>query len=48
MKITNDSIVVGDIVAQDYRTAAVFYSFGIDFCCKGNRVIAEVSHSFGK
>lgn len=33
---------IGKIVAEDYRTAAVFKSFGIDFCCKGNRSIAEV------
>jgi regulator of cell morphogenesis and NO signaling len=32
---------IGEIVAGDYRTAAVFTSFGIDFCCKGNRTIAE-------
>ena len=29
--------IIGELVAQDYRTAAVFKSFGIDFCCKGNR-----------
>ncbi|MBP6302914.1 MAG: iron-sulfur cluster repair di-iron protein [Bacteroidia bacterium] len=32
---------VGELVAEDYRTAAVFQSNGIDFCCKGNRTIAE-------
>lgn len=32
---------IGEIVADDFRTAAVFTSFGIDFCCKGNRTIEE-------
>jgi regulator of cell morphogenesis and NO signaling len=32
---------IGEIVAQDYRTAAVFEQFGIDFCCKGNRTIQD-------
>lgn len=40
MKIEPDNIV-GEVVALDYRTASVFQSFGIDFCCKGNRSIAE-------
>lgn len=33
---------IGQIVADDYRTASVFKSYGIDFCCKGNRTISEV------
>ena len=33
---------IGSIVADDYRTAAVFNAHGIDFCCKGGRTIAEV------
>lgn len=41
MKITHDQ-VVGDLVAEDYRTAAVFQQAGIDFCCRGNRSIREV------
>lgn len=32
---------IGEIVAEDYRAAAVFKSFGIDFCCQGNRSIAD-------
>jgi len=32
---------VGEIVAEDYRTAAIFSKYGIDFCCKGNRTIEE-------
>ncbi len=33
---TNLTIKVGDIVAADYRTAAVFEKHGIDFCCGGS------------
>jgi regulator of cell morphogenesis and NO signaling len=33
---------VGQFVADDYRTAAVFSSYGIDFCCKGNRTLENV------
>jgi regulator of cell morphogenesis and NO signaling len=33
---------IGDFVAKDYRTAAVFSKYGIDFCCKGQRTIDEV------
>ncbi|ULQ58318.1 iron-sulfur cluster repair di-iron protein [Flavihumibacter rivuli] len=35
------SQIIGDLVAMDYRTAAVFKANGIDFCCNGNRSIAE-------
>jgi regulator of cell morphogenesis and NO signaling len=33
--------VIGELVAQDYRSAAVFKKYGIDFCCQGNRTIAD-------
>ena len=33
---------IGTIVADDFRTAAIFAELGIDFCCKGNRTIEEV------
>ena len=33
--------IIGELVAKDYRTAAVFKKFGIDFCCNGNRTIEE-------
>jgi regulator of cell morphogenesis and NO signaling len=32
---------VGDVVARDPRTAAIFEKFGIDFCCKGKISIDE-------
>ena len=33
--------LIGEMVADDFRTAAVFKKFGIDFCCKGGRTIEE-------
>ncbi|RAV30286.1 iron-sulfur cluster repair di-iron protein [Sinomicrobium soli] len=33
---------IGEFVAEDFRTAAVFSKYGIDFCCKGHRTIGEV------
>ncbi|MEL0455599.1 iron-sulfur cluster repair di-iron protein [Flavobacteriaceae bacterium SZ-1-7] len=44
MKILNDNAQkqIGQFVADDYRTAAVFSRYGIDFCCKGQRTIEEV------
>lgn len=35
-------ITIGEIVADDYRTASVFSKYGIDFCCKGDRTIEDV------
>ncbi|WP_282055351.1 iron-sulfur cluster repair di-iron protein [Maribacter luteus] len=34
---------IGEIVAEDYRTAQVFKNHNIDFCCRGNRSIQEVA-----
>ncbi|MCH2489366.1 MAG: iron-sulfur cluster repair di-iron protein [Flavobacteriales bacterium] len=33
---------IGQFVAEDFRTAAVFTEYGIDFCCRGNRPLIEV------
>ena len=33
---------IGQFVADDFRTAAVFSKYGIDFCCKGDRTVEEV------
>ncbi|HMV23886.1 MAG TPA: iron-sulfur cluster repair di-iron protein [Saprospiraceae bacterium] len=38
MDITKESII-GELVANDYRTASVFKKNNIDFCCQGNRTI---------
>ncbi len=32
---------IGAIVANDYRSASVFKNHGIDYCCNGNRSIAD-------
>lgn len=40
MKITEHQLI-GALVASDYRAASVFQQYGIDFCCKGNRSIAD-------
>lgn len=32
---------VGELVADDFRAAAVFEQFGIDFCCSGRRTLDE-------
>jgi len=32
---------VGEIVAEDYRTAGVFRKFGLDFCCGGGRSLVD-------
>lgn len=38
---TLEQSTIGEYVAKDFRTAAVFSKYGIDFCCKGNRTIEE-------
>ena len=43
--ITVDNKTIGEIVAEDYRTAQIFKNHDIDFCCKGNRSIREVCES---
>ena len=32
---------IGELVAEDYRRAAVFSKYKLDFCCKGNRTLPE-------
>ncbi|PUB29498.1 regulator of cell morphogenesis and NO signaling [Elizabethkingia sp. YR214] len=38
---------IGAMVAEDFRTAAVFKKYGIDFCCKGGRTIADACEKKG-
>lgn len=41
MNITSKT-TIGEIVADDFRTAVIFTKYHIDFCCKGHRTIEEV------
>lgn len=45
--MTDNVKTIGQFVADDYRTATVFESYGIDFCCKGNKSIDEVCEAKG-
>ncbi|HKK25831.1 MAG TPA: iron-sulfur cluster repair di-iron protein [Gracilimonas sp.] len=36
---------VGDIVAEDYRTAQVLRSYGLDFCCGGGKTLEKACSS---
>jgi len=38
----NNQKKIGQFVAEDFRTAAVFTKHKIDFCCRGNRTLQEV------
>jgi regulator of cell morphogenesis and NO signaling len=38
---TSQEQIIGELVAQDYRTASVFKKYGIDFCCQGNTTIND-------
>ena len=40
MQITKETIL-GDIVAENYQTAAVLEKYQLDFCCHGMRSLAE-------
>ena len=46
MSITTNK-TIGEIVADDFRTAAIFKKHGIDFCCKGGRTIDEACENKG-
>ncbi|MDI1354486.1 MAG: iron-sulfur cluster repair di-iron protein [bacterium] len=39
--------VIGELVAEDYRTAEVFSTYGIDFCCKGGLSIEAAAKKKG-
>ena len=41
------TMTVGDIVARDLRSAAVFTRHGIDFCCGGRRSLDEACRARG-
>lgn len=37
----SETDIVGKIVAEDHRAASVFGNHSIDFCCNGNRTVAD-------
>jgi len=39
---TSEKKTIGSYVTENYRTAAIFNKYDIDFCCRGNRSIDEV------
>ncbi len=41
----NTNSVIGEIVAENFKTAEVFRSYGVDFCCKGNRSLTDLLQS---
>lgn len=41
--IDASTTLIRDLVANDFRTAAVFQKYGLDFCCGGGRPIAEAA-----
>jgi regulator of cell morphogenesis and NO signaling len=42
-----EQVTVGEIVAIDFRTAAVFEDFGIDFWCAGRRSLTDACRTAG-
>lgn len=38
----SENTTVGEIVAHNFKTAALFQQVNIDFCCRGNRNLKEV------
>ena len=44
---TIEKMTVGEYVANDFRTAALFSKYKIDFCCKGNQTLDEVCDKKG-
>ena len=38
---------IGELVAADYRKAAVFSKFGLDFCCGGKKSLKDACHEKG-
>lgn len=45
--MTETKRTIGEIVAEDYRTAKVFEAHGIDFCCGGNITLQAVCQEKG-
>jgi regulator of cell morphogenesis and NO signaling len=37
----NSQSIIGKLVAENYKAASIFKKYNIDFCCNGNRTIAD-------
>jgi len=44
---TNTHNTIGEIVANDFRAAALFKDAGIDFCCEGNKSLDKACQETG-
>lgn len=44
---TVENRTIGEYVAKDFRTAALFSKYKIDFCCKGSKTLDEVCEKKG-
>jgi regulator of cell morphogenesis and NO signaling len=42
LQSTTGNTTIGEVVAADFRTAKVFETNGIDFCCGGKRTLATI------
>lgn len=42
MRVLNENLNISEIVSADYRTAAVFRKYGINFCCGGGVPVREM------
>jgi regulator of cell morphogenesis and NO signaling len=43
----NNGSMINEIVAQDYRTAAVFRKYGMEFCCGGRKPLQVACDMYG-
>ncbi|UMY66563.1 MULTISPECIES: DUF542 domain-containing protein [unclassified Flavobacterium] len=44
---TTQHLTIGEFVAHDFRTAAIFSRYGIDFSCRGHYTVAEACEQKG-
>lgn len=47
IQTNHQTLTIGEIVAKDFRTAAVFKDAGIDFCCGGKKSLGQACREKG-
>ncbi|MBI1305311.1 MAG: hypothetical protein GC181_01705 [Bacteroidetes bacterium] len=47
MELHFNEIRVGEVVRYDYRTADIFRSFNIEYCCAGSKLLGKVCEEYG-